>query len=357
MCSRCQYVSGYAAWLGTAIIALPIWVGISISLGFTFLKNPFKFCRRVKRNVSATCTDLIPGLEHRMFEVNGVLLHAATTGLGSGRKLLLLLHGFPESWQSWRHQIAALKDTFEVVALDMRGFGSSDAPKGVRQYSMRELCADVVAVVKATGHTHCYLVGHDWGGAVAWAVAANHPNIVRALAILCSPHPAAYKDQHRFDAEQARRSWYFLLFMARRIPEIWLGCRDFERVERLLTRAPWGVRRREAVSFDDMERFKAALSRPGTLTAATNYYRASIADQTCWRCREVEKAVTEMLEMPVLVMVAEHDAAFCHHMFTGMELNVRNLTLIEIPDSSHWAQQDRPEIVTEQLRNFFMPEK
>ena len=169
---------------------------------------------------------------------------------------------------------------YEVVALDMRGFGLSDAPEEVQNYTMARLCGDVAAVLRAAGHTSCILAAHDWGGAVAWCFAANYPKMVERVAILCSPHPAAYKDPKRFNSEQAMRSWYFLLFMGRFLPELWLRNRDFAQVEQMMMGQPMGTVVPGAISVDDVARYKAALSRPGALTAAVNYYRCSIRDQT-----------------------------------------------------------------------------
>ncbi len=270
---------GYAAYVGTGLMAAPIWVGTSLAMAARFVRNPVRYCHRVRRRLE-DFPDGEPGLEHRTFDVGGgVRLHAATAGLGSGRPLLLLLHGFPETWHSWRHQIAALRGEYEVVALDMRGFGLSDAPRGAAAYRMGRLCADVAAVVRAAGHASCALVAHDWGGAVAWCFAAAHPGMVDRLAVLCSPHPAAFSDPARFDARQARKSWYFLLFMARGLPEAWLRARDFERLDTLFLAPHFGARAAGAVARADVDRLKAALARPGSLSAAVNYYRASMWEQ------------------------------------------------------------------------------
>lgn len=202
---------------------------------------------------------------------------------------MLLLHGFPEDWAAWRHQIATLKDEFEIAALDLRGFGQSDAPSGVINYSMARLCADVVAVIDAFGRPSCYIAAHNFGAAVAWCVAANYPERVERLAILCCPHPAAFKDPECFDSCQARSSCYILLFMARGIPEAWLRARDFELLDRLILKPPSGARNAGRITTWDVERYKVGLSRPGALTAAVNYYRASLRDQTKDQSHAVEK--------------------------------------------------------------------
>jgi epoxide hydrolase 4 len=306
----------------------------------------------------AVFPDAVPGLKHFFIQVSGgVKLHAVSHGAGQARPLLVFLHGFPETWHSWRHQIAAFRDNYEILALDMRGFGMSDAPSGLKQYSMDRLCVDVYEVIKACGHTSCKLVAHDWGGAVAWCFAANYPSMVERLAILCSPHPAAYKDPKRFDSRQVQRSWYFLMFMSRGLPELWLRNRDFQKIDELMVQGAWGVKRAGAITTEDIERIKAALSRFGALTAAINYYRASICDQTSNPSPAVAKAVTAVLTMPVLLMYADSDAAFCSHMFDDTASNAANLTTVQIQDCSHWANQDRPEVVNGHLNLFFSSKK
>lgn len=268
----------------------------SISFCHTF--SPVKFFR-VKDRSDAAFPDAVPGLKHVFIQVSGgVKLHAVSHGSGTGRPLLVFIHGFPETWHSWRHQIAAFKDNYEILALDMRGFGLSDAPTGVKQYSMDKLCCDVSDAIKAYGHMSCTLIAHDWGGAVAWCFAANYPKMMDQLAILCSPHPAAYKDPKRFDSRQVQRSWYFLMFMARGLPEIWMRNRDFQKIEELMIQGAWGVKRAGAISLEDIERIKGALSRPGNLTAAINFYRASICDQTSKPSPALSKGVVAELQMP-----------------------------------------------------------
>ncbi|KAG7672337.1 hypothetical protein KSW81_001303 [Nannochloris sp. 'desiccata'] len=321
------------------------------------MRSPVKFFR-VNDRSNATFPDVMPGLKHFFIQVSGgVKLHAVSHGAGAGRPLLLFLHGFPETWHSWRHQIAAFKDNHEILALDMRGFGLSDAPTGIKQYSMDRLCSDVSEVIKACGHTSCMLVAHDWGGAVAWCFAANYPKMVERLSILCSPHPAAYQDPKRFNSQQVHRSWYFLMFMARGLPEIWMRNRDFQKIDELMLQGAWGVKRAGAITTEDIERVKAALARPGGLTGAFNYYRASIRDQTRHPSPAVAKGVKAVLQMPVLLIHADSDAAFCTHMFDETTKNVANLTIVQIQECSHWANQDRPEVVNGHLKVFLSVKK
>ena len=208
MKAAAQQLRGYVQWWATSIVAFPVWLGISSMLLTKFLKSPLEFCRKSSLPPMSCFRDDEHGFESRVFEVNGLLLHGVTSGaFRRDRQLVVLLHGFPETHHSWRYQLRALQGTFDVLALDMRGFGASDAPKKLKQYSMQSLCSDVVSVIESTGHKRCLLVAHDWGGTVAWTVAANYPEMVERLVVFCSPHPAAYKNPECFNAKQMQRSW------------------------------------------------------------------------------------------------------------------------------------------------------
>src|SRR4029453_19536275 len=146
---------------------------------------------------------------HRRVRPNGVRLHWVVDGEGP---LVILLHGFPEFWYSWRHQIAALAPRFRVVAPDLRGYNESEKPAGVAAYAMPELVADVEGLIPPFGGRDAAIVGHDWGGAVAWYVAMERPALTRKLAVLNCPHPAIMMQHLRRNPRQLARSWYLFFF-------------------------------------------------------------------------------------------------------------------------------------------------
>src|SRR5438309_4600494 len=159
-------------------------------------------------------------VEHRFVETNGVRLHCAVDGDGP---LVVLLHGFLECWYSWRHQIAALAPRFRVVAPDLRGYNESDKPEGVDAYALPELVADVHGLITAFGEREAVIVGHDWGGGVAWTFAMDHPEATRRLVVMNCPHPAIFTQHLRANGRQAARSWYMLFFQIPWLPEALLG--------------------------------------------------------------------------------------------------------------------------------------
>jgi epoxide hydrolase 4 len=201
-------------------------------------------------------------------------LHALrNTNHAPWKPLLLFLHGFPENSYSWRNQLKYFRDTHTVVALDMRGFGDSDAPRSTSDYSMDSLCLDVVATVRACGYETCVLIGHDWGGMVAWNVSANFPKMITGLVTVCSPHPRAYSEKECFTLAQAARSSYFMLFDTPWLPEIYLRHSQGKEIRKMMLLPPMGVVTPQSLTEQDVEFYVSALLRPYRLTAGLNYYR------------------------------------------------------------------------------------
>jgi pimeloyl-ACP methyl ester carboxylesterase len=152
----------------------------------------------------------------RDIDVNGVRLHCVVEGEGP---LVLLLHGFPETSRAWRKQIPALAKRFRVVAPDLRGFGASDKPNGIAAYRTSVVAEDIVGLIRAFGADRAHVVGHDWGGGVAWALATLHPEAVDRLVVLNCPHPAIMQKALRSNWAQIRKSWYIFAFQLPWVPE------------------------------------------------------------------------------------------------------------------------------------------
>ena len=211
---------------------------------------------------------MVAGVNDCYAEVNGIRLHYVEAGEGP---LVVLLHGFPESWYSWRHQIPALADAgYHVVAPDMRGYNLSDKPRNWRQYDADTLAQDIAGLIRHFGDERAYLVGHDWGAAVAYFTAMRHPELLEKLAILNSPHPERMLSGLR-TLRQLRKSWYMFFFQIPRLPE-WLAARDNFSLGKRSLRADSP----DAFSDSDLERYAQAWSQPGALTGMVNYYRAAL---------------------------------------------------------------------------------
>jgi pimeloyl-ACP methyl ester carboxylesterase len=198
-----------------------------------------------------------PGWTHRDVTANGIRLHLVEMGSGP---LVLLLHGFPEFWYAWRFVIPRLAAAgFRVAAPDLRGYGLSERPRGTRRYTLDELSADVAGLVRALGEERAAVVGHDWGGVVAFAAAERHADVVDRLVVVNAPHPRAMRRELR-NPDQLRRSWYAGFFQLPWIPEAVLRAGRFALLRRVLRTGP---HRRGAVTDEDERRYVEAWSAPG----------------------------------------------------------------------------------------------
>jgi epoxide hydrolase 4 len=273
--------------------------------------------------------------------VNGVRLHYVEAGSGP---LVVLLHGFPEFWYAWRHQIPALAAAgFHVVAPDMRGYNLSEKPPGVAAYAVDVLVEDVRALIGHFGAERATVVGHDWGGGVAWGVAMNRPEVVKNLIVLNAPHPAAFLRELRSPG-QILRSSYMLFFQLPWLPEATFRANNFALLERTLRTDPV---RPEAFDNRDIRRYKRALAQPGALTATINYYRALLRE----RPRET-LSEPPTIARPTLLIWGDRDRYLGTNLTEGLDRWVTDLRVEHIPDASHWIMADRPERVNDLMIEF-----
>lgn len=267
---------------------------------------------------------------------NGVRLHYVTQGEGP---LLLMLHGFPEFWYSWRHQIPEFAKDHKVVALDLRGYNKSDKPREQSAYVMSEFVNDIKGVIQALGYDRCVLVGHDWGGAIAWNFAYAHPEMVEQLVVLNIPHPAKFAEGLR-TPQQLLRSWYALAFQLPLLPELLLQAFDYEAIAQAFTGMTID---QSTFTPADLEAYKDAAAQRGALTAMINYYRNS---------SNILRQEWSLLEVPTLMIWGEEDKALGKELTYGTQEFVRDFQIRYIPNCSHWVQQEKPELVNQYIREF-----
>lgn len=283
-------------------------------------------------------------LRERQLVVNGVRLHLVEAGPEDG-PLVILLHGFPEFWRAWERQLGPLaRAGFRVVAPDLRGYNLSEKPPGVEAYRVGVLQEDVAALIRALGHRRARVVGHDWGGIVAWALALRQPGVVERLVILNAPHPAAFRRVARKPA-QWRRSWYIFLFQLPWLPE------------RLLPRfGRWALRGTNPRAYSEAERqlYEEAWAQPGAATAMIHYYRAMLrfgGRQKGGSAQEVPP-----LRLPTLVLWGERDVALLPELANGLERWVPGVRVVRFPRASHWVMRDEPVRVNNLLIEFLSGE-
>ncbi|HYY59615.1 MAG TPA: alpha/beta hydrolase [Pyrinomonadaceae bacterium] len=296
--------------------------------------------------MSEELANLDSSIRHGYTQVGGVRLHYAERG--SGDRLVLLLHGFPECWYSWRHQLMALGDRYRVVAPDLRGYNLSDKPPRVEDYRMELLVDDVLGLVRHFGAREAAIVGHDWGAGLAWAVAQRHPEYVWKLAALQVPPMAAWRANMTF--KQALRSWYMLFFQLPSLPEWLMSACDFALIERTFKET---VARPGSFTDADIAVYKKALREPFALTAAVNYYRANVASLFLRGRERTEELSDGRIRVPTLFIYGEQDHAVVPE-------TVRNVGAyidapyreVRIATSAHWVQNEAVDEVNSALGSF-----
>ena len=282
-------------------------------------------------------------LEHSTIETNGIKLHVVEAGPKSGVPVVLL-HGFPEFWYGWRHQIPALVEAgCRVIVPDQRGYNLSDKPKGVKSYSVFTLVKDIIGLIDALGYEKVNLVGHDWGAVVAWALAILHPERLHRLSIMNVPHPAVMKRFLQRDLEQIRRSWYVFFFQLPWLPESGMRQDNWRGAQRALR----GSGKIDTFTTDDVVKYKEAWSRPGAMTAMINWYRAIMRYQP-----PMPKDLR--VKVRTLMMWGMKDFALSHRMARPSMDYVDEGNLIFFPEATHWVQHDAAEEVNHYLVDFLL---
>jgi pimeloyl-ACP methyl ester carboxylesterase len=279
------------------------------------------------------------GTHHR---VNGINLHVMEAGPKDG-PLAILLHGFPEFWWGWRHHIESLAQAgFRVVAPDQRGYNLSDKPVGTRAYELDTLAADVVALADRYGRQRFHVVGHDWGGLVAWWAASRYPRRIDRLVVLNAPHPAVAGSYLRRHPSQMVKSSYIAFFQLPLLPERLLAQDGHARMRRALR----GSSRQGTFSDEDLATYEQAWARPGALTGMLNWYRA---------LRHRPSMPDPQVNAPTLLLWGVQDR------FLEQGLAEESLRLcragrpVWFERATHWLHLEEPDEVGDEIVEFLSP--
>jgi epoxide hydrolase 4 len=277
-----------------------------------------------------------------VISTNGVHLHAVEEGPEDG-PLLILLHGFPEFWYGWRHQIEPLAAAgFRVLVPDQRGYNLSDKPRRIPAYNLDTLAGDVVGLIDAMGRDRAFVAGHDWGGAVGWWMGVKHPGRLERLALLNIPHPAVMRQTLTRSPKQLRKSSYMLFFQLPWLPERAFRRQDFDYARRTLR----STSRPGTFTDEDVALYKAAWSQPGAVRSMIHWYRAALRAQPDW-------PESQRVPVPTLLIWGAKDR------FLGQELATASLDLCDrgrlevIPEATHWVQHEEAGRVNGLLVEFF----
>jgi len=287
------------------------------------------------------CVPDLPQLEDLWLDRGPVRLHAVAAGPLDG-PLVILLHGFPEFWYSWRKQIGPLATAgFRVVAPDQRGYNVSTKPPRIADYAVTNLIADVIAIADQLGADKFDLAGHDWGAAVAWATALQCPQRLKKLLILNVPHPAAMLHTLRTNPRQMLRSWYMAFFQLPRIPESRLSADNFAMgIKSLVASSRPGT-----FTAEDLAQYRQAWSNPGTVTAMINWYRAFF--------RQRPQLGNPQVHVPTRILWGQRDRFLLPEMAQDSLKYCDSAELTYFPDATHWLHHEEPEAVNAALLEFF----
>jgi pimeloyl-ACP methyl ester carboxylesterase len=288
---------------------------------------------------------LQPGWHERRERAGDISLNLVEAGPKTG-PAVFLLHGFPEFWWAWRHQIGPLAAAgFRVIAPDLRGYNKSDAPLDVSMYRRDRLAADIIALADALGIDRFDLVGHDWGGGVAWHVVAAHGERIRRLLIMDMPHPEVMPGFAMRHPTQLLRSSYMAAFQTPLLPEAVLSAGDFFLLRRALADSA-----RDAGVFpsDVLDCYAEAWREPRTITPMLNYYRALMVPGA---------GPVGRITLPTLILWGGRDQALDNRLARESAAMCDNATVEVFENATHWLHHEEPDAVAEVMLGFFTADK
>eukprot|EP00092_Neocalanus_flemingeri_P011589 GFUD01012490.1.p1 GENE.GFUD01012490.1~~GFUD01012490.1.p1 ORF type:complete len:340 (+),score=69.82 GFUD01012490.1:169-1188(+) len=329
---------------------------IGIGIGF-LLAIPAVFIRLIVRFVSLGCGIfrvktrttppaclLDPELGvHKYMTVNGIKIHYVEAG-DSNKPLLLFVHGFPEFWFSWRHQIKHFKKNYRVVAMDNRGYNESDKPAGIDAYIINNMLEDIKGLVEGLGVSKFTLVAHDWGGAIAWNFAAVYPEMLDNLIICNLPHVLALQDAQKGSWVQMLKSWYMVFFQCPVIPELFTLMEDIKIMEGQMKDA-------KEKDKEVLEAYKYAFRDFTTWNRAINYYRGLATNKSVEFGKSI-KAKLKSIEVRTLHIFGTADKYLNVSAAQASSKYVKNYQLELLDGVSHWVQQEAPEQVNKIMDTF-----
>jgi len=286
---------------------------------------------------------------HEYVYVNGIRLHYVTSGQG---KLIMFVHGFPEFWYAWKDQLQEFGRDHQAVAPDMRGYNLSEKPAEVDQYQVKVLVEDLRGLAEHLGYERFILIGHDWGGAIAWAFALYYPGCLEKLVVINAPHPAVFERELRENPAQQKASEYMLMFRSPEAEQI-LSANQYEFLYNGVLSE--GIKN-GYFTEEDCKAYLEAWSQPGALTGGLNYYRAADIGPPAAGAPAKGGFVADLavltVKVPTLVIWGEKDPYLLTGNLEGLEQFVPDLTIKRVPDGTHWVVHEKPALVNDLIRAF-----
>ncbi|KAI6183267.1 AB hydrolase-1 domain-containing protein [Aphelenchoides bicaudatus] len=274
-------------------------------------------------------------------QVSEVKLHYVEAG-DRNKPLMVFVHGFPSFWWCWRFQLRYFQKDYHVVALDMRGYGESDKPKGYKNYTVQKLSSDLIQFIEHFGK-EVNLVAHDWGAVIAWNVALQKPELIHKLIICNVPEPRAFRETIKGNYKQLLSSWYMFMFQTPGLAEAVFSAEDYRMLIFLLRKS---VKDPENFTDEDAECYKFAFSGPNGMTAPINYYRAATTildspQQATALVKPKTLIIWGALDVALIVEGAHNSLKYCEQ----AELKI-------LPNASHFVQEDEPQQVNNYMEEF-----
>ena len=330
------------------LLLIPLLLRALLSGSITRLWKKDKF------KTMPTISNINPKYQHQYVQTKSKLkFHYVHTG-EYGKPLMLCLHGFPECWYSWRHVLDEFSDNFYVVAVDLRGYGDSDKPEGITSYHMKYLMNDVDELVTALGYEKCVLVGHDWGGAIAWETAHHFPNIIDKLIILNAPSKKGHSKYLALHPWQSiTKFWYILLFQLPYLGEFFMSNSNYKALHLMFNGKRGGIKNQaNHLSLEELNLYKYAVGQH--ITYPINYYRALNPFYSDLN----QKYKVELIKQPTLIIWGNKDNILDVEMVPYlMKEETEDAEMAIIDGASHWVAQDNPAGVCQAMKNFFVKHK
>lgn len=278
--------------------------------------------------------------EENYIKLNGIKLHTILVGPEHAKESLILLHGFPDFWYGWKNIITGLKKQFKLIIPDMRGYNLSDKPEKVEDYHIDLLVKDIKKLAEYFDLKEFSLIGHDWGGVVAWVFSERHPDMLKNLVILNAPHPKIFQERLQTDPDQQKASYYIFKFLKADNVDF-LFEDDFSWLRRAVFEE---IKNQQYFTEIDQERYIEAWSQPNALKSGVNYYRANLNFDE----------LSGTIDVPTLVIWGMKDRALLPSQLDGLSDYVKDLTVVESKNSSHWIMFDDPELIIRNIRTFII---
>ncbi|CAF1069453.1 unnamed protein product [Rotaria sordida] len=302
-----------------------------------------RFFQRIDRpSPPSKAMDPIYG-NHEMIKLksSGISLHYVSKGVPN-QPMILFIHGFPECWYSWRYQMKYFSKNYRVIAIDQRGYGLSSKLPFIFDYRIEALAGDVADIIEQLGYESCVLVGHDSGGFVAWATAILYPHLINKLIIMNCPHPSAFRRQ--LSLGQIHRSWYMFFSQIPLIPELSFQADDFSIFKKAFHGKTTGLMNKDHITDEDINVYKYIFSQAGTTKAVLNYFRALFR----YQCDLASVQIT----IPVLLLWGCPDPTLNEELANASQKYCTDIRVKQIPNASHWINQDIPDIVNKHIEVF-----